>query len=65
MTTGQVTVGPPATPQYQGTVTSLAGSQLTLALAGPGNQQVTVGLHLTIGAGGAVSGTMTVAGSGG
>lgn len=65
MRTSQVTVGPPARPaQYRGTVTALRGPQLTLALAGPGNEQELAVVRLGIAAGGAVSGTITAGGSG-
>jgi sulfoxide reductase heme-binding subunit YedZ len=64
MRTSQVTMGPAADPtHYHGTVTALQGSGLTLALAGPGSEEVVVVVRLAI-AGGAVSGTMTEAGPG-
>jgi hypothetical protein len=58
--TSQVTLGiPPGAPAYQGTVTALRGSRLTLALVGPSGEQVVEALRLVIAAGGAVTGTMT------
>jgi methionine sulfoxide reductase heme-binding subunit len=64
MRTSQVSVGPAADPaRYHGTVTALQGPRLTLALAGPGSEEVVVLVRLAI-AGGAVSGTMTAAGPG-
>jgi sulfoxide reductase heme-binding subunit YedZ len=59
MSTSQVSIGPPADrSQYRGTVTSLQGPDLTLAVSLPGQPAVVMRAHLTIG-GSTVSGTLT------
>jgi len=64
MEASQVTAGPVARPAlYDGTVTALQGSDLTLALTGPGGAQVVLQANLDI-VGTTVSGTVTEVGSG-
>ncbi len=66
LSTSQVTLGPAASPAaYHGTVTALRGPRLTLALAGPGDEQIVAVVRLVIAADGSVTGTLARQGSSG
>jgi hypothetical protein len=58
MRSSQVTIGMPADPsEYRGTVSTLVGQRLTLALSGPSHDPLVMVVQLTI-TGSAVGGTI-------